>query len=85
MCEEDVSKFDPVINRNHLQECLKRLLRLYDEADDLMLRVGIYDECRMNDELYRECRPFMECLYLLVNLGDTTAMNRIIHIPAIWR
>ncbi|GLV42156.1 uncharacterized protein CBL_04886 [Carabus blaptoides fortunei] len=82
MCEEDVSKFDPLINRNHLQECLKRLLCLYDEIDNLMLKAYPYV---MSNSLYAKCRPFMECLYLLVNLGDTTAMTRNIHVPAMWR
>ncbi|KAJ8921826.1 hypothetical protein NQ315_008458 [Exocentrus adspersus] len=44
LCEEDINNFDPVINSTHLQECLKRLLCMYDCCDEL------YETCHANSE-----------------------------------
>ena len=32
LCEEHISVFDPKINSQHTQECLKRLLNFYKES-----------------------------------------------------
>lgn len=35
LCEEPVLKFDPVINSDHLRDCIKELLVLYDESESI--------------------------------------------------
>lgn len=64
-CEEDLNNFDPHINCQHLQECLKRLLVLYQE-------------CGQGDQPHR---PEMEAIYLLHNLGSTEALCHAVSLP----
>lgn len=78
--------FDPHINNTHLQECLKRLLCIYDEMDILVLKVNRNKpDLKYNNSLYSECRPFMESLYLILNMGNTIAMNRTLMLPDFWK
>lgn len=71
LCNESLSNFDPHINRTHLQECLKRLLCLYDEFDWT---------CSPENNLQKHRLEF-EALYLIVNLGNTTALLRTLGLP----
>lgn len=87
MCEEDISNYDPVLNQNHLRECLKRLLYLYDDTDRIIHK---FDGSNMTLDikanlLYTDSRSFMEGLYLIVNIGNTEAMNRAVNLPKIWK
>ncbi|CAN7983054.1 unnamed protein product, partial [Ixodes hexagonus] len=59
------SGFDAHINGQHLQECLKRLLVLYSEADSRAHRH----------------RPEMEAIYLLHNLGSAEALAHAVGLP----
>ena len=59
LCEEPVDLYDPVLNGTQLNECLKRLLVIYD-----------------TDKTRSDSRDEMEALYTVINLGDTTALNR---------
>ncbi|XP_050034384.1 SAC3 domain-containing protein 1 isoform X1 [Dermacentor andersoni] len=63
--EEDVNAFDPHINSQHLQECLKRLLIQYQQST--------VDQCRN--------RPEMEAIYILHNLGSFEALNHALTLP----
>lgn len=74
LVDEPIDRFDPKICRQHLQECLKKVLRCYDvlsESND------IDDEARaaMNN------REYIEALYLLHNLGSSEALARAVRAP----
>lgn len=75
LCEASRDIFDPVINQKHLEECLKRLLSLYDEYDVLQKRLS--DDRKFNFE----DRPYFEALYILLNLGDGVALTRGVELP----
>lgn len=63
--EEDMSAFDPHINSQHLQECLKRLLVQYQQST-----VGQWVN-----------RPEMEAIYILHNLGSFDALVHVLTLP----
>lgn len=75
LCEEAIDNFDPKICDQHLQECLKRVLCCYD---DLYLNGTTQEEISFKDE---KIRIFMECLYLLFNLGSPEALHRTLKVP----
>lgn len=58
LCVETRDDFDPEINHSHVQECLKRLLVLYDSDDSAC-------HCHQSDFV---------ALYLLYNLGSSEAV-----------
>lgn len=86
LCTENISTFDPAINNQHLQECLKRLLVFYDECDDLQNKFSILssDDCSSYSSLFSE-RAAIEALYLVFNLGNTTAIDRTLQLHKQWR
>lgn len=89
LCEHPIDKFDPVINNVQLQECLKKLLGLYDDCDydlnecssteDTNIRIGDY-EC-----VYSNTRPFFEALYIIFNLGNVAAICRGLSLRGVWK
>ncbi|XP_058830888.1 germinal-center associated nuclear protein [Topomyia yanbarensis] len=64
LCEAPVNEFDPKICQSHLQECVKKVLRCYDDLDE---QSSVYDD---------RGRIEMEGLYLMLNLGNTESINR---------
>ena len=66
LCESPLDAFDPKINNDHTNECLKRLLCFYDEEDP---------------SAYRDTRAEFEAYYLLHNLGSFEALNRAVNLP----
>ena len=65
LCTESVASFDMKINYDHTQECLKRLLVLYDDQQDVQ----------------HQCRSEFESLYLLYNLGKYLQQSfSVIHL-----
>lgn len=74
LCEEAVDNFDPKICDQHLQECLKRVLCCYD---DLFVSG---EEMSFKEE---KTRIFMECLYLMFNLGSAEALQRSLKLPKV--
>ncbi|XP_022086610.1 germinal-center associated nuclear protein-like isoform X2 [Acanthaster planci] len=68
LCTEPVANYDGKINADHAQECLKRLLVMYRDAD----REGTVIS---ND------REELEALYLLFNLGSTEALQHAVSLP----
>ncbi|XP_055626719.1 SAC3 domain-containing protein 1 [Toxorhynchites rutilus septentrionalis] len=64
LCEHHISEYDPKICSTHLQECLKKVLRCYDDLDDQLVS---YDAHR---------RINMESIYLTFNLGSPEALTR---------
>ncbi|KAJ8927365.1 hypothetical protein NQ314_020140 [Rhamnusium bicolor] len=80
LCEEDINTFDPFINKTHLQECLKRLLCMYDDYDELnKVAENVFDD------LLIENRPHFEALYIVVNIGNPAAILRALNLPRGWR
>ncbi|XP_074041015.1 SAC3 domain-containing protein 1 isoform X2 [Leptinotarsa decemlineata] len=80
LCEESIHDFDPHINDSHLQECLKRLLCMYDYCDE-MEKSTDGDEHEYSDE----SRSYFEALYVVFNLGNTTAITRAVNLPNKWK
>ncbi|XP_076275524.1 SAC3 domain-containing protein 1 isoform X1 [Rhynchophorus ferrugineus] len=72
-CNESISNFDPVLHRRQFQECIKRLLCLYDECDHKKICNKAYEEIQKS-------RPYYEALYVLLNLGNTDALSRAIRL-----
>lgn len=77
LVDEPIDRFDPKICRQHLQECLKKVLRCYDVLNEQSCnnRVDIHSEAATIH------RGFIESLYLLLNLGSSEAMARAIQMP----
>ncbi|XP_057656041.1 SAC3 domain-containing protein 1 isoform X1 [Diorhabda carinulata] len=80
-CEENINNFDSHINDTHLQECLKRLLCIYDYFDSLEKSANI----QICNESLKDARPYFETMYLIFNLGNNEAINRAIQLPKDWR
>lgn len=64
---------------------------LYDECEDLHDR---YASTTLNStnvnlnqysELYAVDRPYFEAIYILLNLGDGSALTRALELPKRWR
>lgn len=81
LCEEPIACFDPSINDKQLQECLKRLLTIYDDFDTEEDRIGLSS----NSKIDLSVRPYFESMYLLLNLGDPIAINRGLNLLPKWR
>ncbi|XP_035912062.1 uncharacterized protein LOC118512142 isoform X1 [Anopheles stephensi] len=66
LCDAPIAEFDPKICSQHLQECLKKVLRCYEELDEASNRAA--DSNRFE----------MERLYLSFNIGSTEATQSAI-------
>lgn len=78
LCERNIYEFDPKINEQHLLECIKQLLVLYDTANK-MEKLELHEDIealQLNDN-----RAEMEALYILLNIGDISALNRALSLP----
>ncbi|KAK2575714.1 hypothetical protein KPH14_012103 [Odynerus spinipes] len=78
LCERNISEFDPKINNQHLLECIKQLLVLYDvldKPDKFELHETMEALTLVNN------RAEMEALYILLNIGDVSALNRALSLP----
>lgn len=84
LCEEPLNNYDPFLNRTHLQECLKRLLCLYDECDIKYRDVAVAEESYFMQQISK-LRPEFEALYLVLNLGDHNALTRALCLDRKWR
>lgn len=74
--EEPIDRFDPKICRQHLQECLKKVLKCYDSLDELK------DVKNEDARVAMAHRELIESLYLLLNLGSSEALARAVKISA---
>lgn len=74
LCDEDISKFDPQICGQHLQECLKKALKCYDdlEADER--------QKKRPKHWSSPKRALIESIYMIFNLGSEEAMQRAVVI-----
>ncbi|XP_050074976.1 germinal-center associated nuclear protein isoform X2 [Anopheles maculipalpis] len=66
LCEVPIAEFDPKICSQHLQECLKKVLRCYEELDQASITAS-------NSNRFE-----MERLYLSFNIGSTEATQSAI-------
>lgn len=80
--DEPIDRFDPKICRQHLQECIKKVLRCYDVLDEQSSCNNRSDKDTAAATIHR---GFIESLYLLLNLGSSEAMARAIQIPEKFR
>lgn len=75
MSEMEYRCFDPVINRQHLNECLNSLVDEYDTQE------GVQTEGSSESENETRGRPVFEAIYLLHNLLNETSINRFGRLP----
>lgn len=68
LCDVEISKFDPKICGQHLQECLKKVLKCYDDLA----------ESQNKSFAASTKRPLIEAIYLIFNLGSEEAMQRAV-------
>ncbi|XP_071788070.1 SAC3 domain-containing protein 1-like [Asterias amurensis] len=68
LCTEHVSRFDGKINNDHTQECLKRLLVMYQDAET-------------DGSTTSPNREEFEALYLIFNLGSPEALRHALSLP----
>lgn len=66
LCDVEISKFDPKICGQHLQECLKKVLKCYDDLAE--------------NQNKSTKRPLIEAIYLIFNLGSEEAMQRAVMV-----
>lgn len=78
LVDEPIDRFDPKICRQHLQECLKKVLRCYDVLNE---HSCINHYSARNTDTATIHRGFIESLYILLNLGSSEAMARAIQVP----
>lgn len=79
LCEESLNHFDPVLNKTHLQECIKRLLCLYDEYE------RIIEKITNDDKMVQENRPRFEALYVILNLSNPESVIRALRLPETYK
>ncbi|XP_065157007.1 germinal-center associated nuclear protein-like [Atheta coriaria] len=82
MCDEPLQKYDAHLNNKHFQECLKRLLSLYDDCEEFETRFPHRIDC---STLYADSRPQIEAIYVLFNLGSGEALNRALRLNERWK
>ncbi|KAI4502272.1 hypothetical protein M0802_002954 [Mischocyttarus mexicanus] len=78
LSERNINEFNPKINDQHLLECIKKLLILYDTLNrerELEIHKEI-EAIAMVDN-----RIEMEALYILLNIGDVSGLNRALILP----
>lgn len=82
LCNEKMDYFDPVLNKGHLQECLKKLLQMYDNYE---LSSFINGDKSVNDIFYRETRKEFEALYITLNLDKEESLQRALNLPNTYK
>ncbi|XP_047356698.1 SAC3 family protein 1 isoform X2 [Vespa velutina] len=78
LCERNISEFDPKINDQHLLECIKQLLILYDTVNKTE-KLELHEDIEALTLI--DNRAEMEALYILLNIGDISALNRALSLP----
>ncbi|KAF7993652.1 hypothetical protein HCN44_010247 [Aphidius gifuensis] len=76
LCEKSLNEFVPKFNNEHLLECIKQLLVMYDEYEQYNV-----DKSSMENN----CRTTIEVLYILLHLGDQVALRRGLNLPKKYR
>lgn len=78
LSEEPIDRFDPKICRQHLQDCLKKVLRCYDSLDESL-------DANSDVKKAAKHRELIESLYLLFNLGSGEVLARAVQIPQLYK
>lgn len=82
LCERNISDYDPKINNQHLTECIKHLLTLYDEAESQHNACGDAQPYSQDQKPgISDNREEMEALYILIHIGDVEALQRALTLP----
>lgn len=81
LCESPINVFDPKINSSFLQECIKRLLNMYDIIRKTANRDVTVDFNQAKKQLvykgeYCNEEHLICALYLILNLGNAEALNQ---------
>ncbi|KAI4489900.1 hypothetical protein M0804_004082 [Polistes exclamans] len=78
LSERNINEYNPKINDQHLLECMTQLLVLYDTLNRER-------ELEINEEIEAitliDNRVEMEALYILLNIGDVSGLNRALILP----
>ncbi|XP_074101961.1 germinal-center associated nuclear protein [Cotesia typhae] len=82
MRERPLSEFVPKFNNQHLLECVKQLLVLYDDTD-YANGAEIDDGKDANEQFKHRCN--IEAVYLLLFLGERSALSRGLSLPSPFR
>lgn len=82
MRERPLSEFVPKFNNQHLLECIKQLLVLYDDTD-YANGAEIDDGKDANEQFKHRCD--IEAVYLLLFLGERSALSRGLSLPSPFR
>lgn len=69
LCDHDISKFDPKICGQHMQECLKKALTCYDSVVTKPGKRPTHSK-----------RPLIESIYLVFNLSSEEARQRALSV-----
>lgn len=82
LCERNISEYDPKINSQHLTECIKHLLVLYDEVErGYGKRADSQADSGKQKSAMSDHREEMEALYILIHIGDVEALHRALSLP----
>ncbi|XP_017757164.1 PREDICTED: SAC3 domain-containing protein 1 isoform X2 [Eufriesea mexicana] len=79
LCERSISEFNRKINGQHLDECITRLLILYEESEDKMNSSQFIKD--MEKLIMNNDRSQMEALYILLHMGNTDVLMRALRLP----
>lgn len=74
MCERNITEFNAKINNKHLFECIKQLLVLYDQNENVTDNIALhkdFEKLTLNNS-----RSEMEAIYILLHIGDCEALKR---------
>ncbi|XP_043490954.1 SAC3 domain-containing protein 1 isoform X2 [Polistes fuscatus] len=78
LSERNINEFNPKINDQHLLECMTQLLVLYDTLNREK-ELEIHEEIEAITLI--DNRVEMEALYILLNIGDVSGLNRALILP----
>lgn len=78
-CEHDLSDFDPYLNKTQLIKTLTIMINMYKDLD---LQRDPKEEV---SDIYKNARIEAEGLYMLVNFGDTKALQHSLELPEYTR
>ncbi|XP_015181040.1 PREDICTED: germinal-center associated nuclear protein [Polistes dominula] len=78
LCERNINEFNSKINDHHLLECMTQLLVLYDTLNREG-RLEIHEKIEAITLI--DNRVEMETLYILLNIGNLSGLNRALILP----
>ncbi|KAG7213873.1 hypothetical protein KM043_003081 [Ampulex compressa] len=79
LCEQGISEYDPKINEQHMTDCIKHLLVLYDELDRMNAQCD--DHLKRDKEKLSDNRQQLEAIYILLYMGNVEVLKRALVLP----